>query len=133
MKQLDKIFEEKLFELNQARSEVSEKLKNFKQMQRLKIMDVQRRLFNEQLSKQISPEQLNQMKTAIEQLREDIQHFKMNKCSITIVNNDKSNYSYKPNIDVQIRNILDKNENISSGDNILQQGSIKNSVFHIVY
>ncbi|CAF4764762.1 unnamed protein product, partial [Rotaria socialis] len=46
MKKLDKVYEEKLFLLKQAQSEVEEKLKAFKQTQRLKIADVQRRLFN---------------------------------------------------------------------------------------
>ncbi|CAF5054916.1 unnamed protein product, partial [Rotaria socialis] len=43
MKKLDKVYEEKLFLLKQAQSEVEEKLKAFKQTQRLKIADVQRR------------------------------------------------------------------------------------------
>ncbi|CAF3110605.1 unnamed protein product [Rotaria socialis] len=122
MKKLDKVYEEKLFLLKQAQSEVEEKLKAFKQTQRLKIADVQRRLFNSQLNKQINLEQLNQMKTTIEQLREDIHQFRTNDCSITLINNDQMNYSYKPNIDIQLKNkILNGNEIITEVDNGLNQ------------
>ncbi|CAF3295637.1 unnamed protein product [Rotaria socialis] len=145
MKKLDKVYEEKLFLLkqaqseveeklkafkqtqrlkiaDQAQSEVEEKLKAFKQTQRLKIADVQRRLFNSQLNKQINLEQLNQMKTTIEQLREDIHQFRTNDCSITLINNDQMNYSYKPNIDIQLKNkILNGNEIITEVDNGLNQ------------
>jgi hypothetical protein len=103
MKQLDQIYEEKLYELTQIHSQVDEKLNKFKQIQQMKITGIQRRLFNSQLNKQISIEQLNRMKTAVEQLREDIQQFKTNQCSITVVNNDQMNYSYKPNIDIQLK------------------------------
>ncbi|CAF3930012.1 unnamed protein product [Rotaria magnacalcarata] len=122
MKKLDKVYEEKLCLLKQAQSEVEEKLKTFKQTQRLKIVDAQRRLFNSQLSKQINLEQLNQMKTTIEQLREDIHQFRTNDCSITLINNDQMNYSYKPNIDIQLKSkILNDNGIIPEVDNDLNQ------------
>ncbi|CAF1937755.1 unnamed protein product [Rotaria magnacalcarata] len=122
MKKLDKVYEEKLCLLKQAQSEVEEKLKAFKQTQRLKIVDAQRRLFNSQLSKQINLEQLNQMKTTIEQLREDIHQFRTNDCSITLINNDQMNYSYKPNIDIQLKSkILNDNGIIPEVDNDLNQ------------
>ncbi|CAF3667157.1 unnamed protein product [Rotaria sordida] len=122
MKQLDKIYEAKLFELKQAHSEVEEKLSKFKQIQRFKITGIQRRLFNSQLSKQIGFEQLNQMKTAVEKLREDIHQFKTNQCSIKLVNNDQMNYSYKPNIDIQLeKKISDENKTIIKINNDLNQ------------
>ncbi|CAF3016466.1 unnamed protein product [Rotaria sp. Silwood2] len=122
MKQLDKIYEEKLFELKQAHSKVDEKLKKFKQIQQSKLTSIKRRLFNSQLSKQIGVEQLNQMKTAVEQLREDVHHFKTNQCSIKLVNNDQMNYSYKPNIDIQLKkNITNDNETITKTDNDINQ------------
>jgi hypothetical protein len=101
MKQLDKIYEDKLFQLKQFRSQVDEKLNKFKQTQQMKMTGIQRQLFTSQLNKQISSEQLNRMKIAVEQLREDIHQFNSNQCSITLVNNDQMNYSYKPNIDIQ--------------------------------
>jgi len=102
MKQLDKVYEQKLFELNQAHFEVKEEVKNFQQNQQKQILDI-RRLFNAKLNKQISLEQLNRMKTTVEQLREDLQRFQINQCSITLINNDQINYSYQPNIDIQIK------------------------------
>jgi hypothetical protein len=107
MKELDKIYEQKLFELKLAHSEVEEKLKDFKQIQQMKLNGIQRRLFNSQLSKQISLEQLNRMKSTVEELREDIHQFKTNQCSIAVVNNDQMNYSYKPNIDIQFKKKID--------------------------
>ncbi|CAF0919830.1 unnamed protein product [Rotaria sp. Silwood1] len=130
MKQLDKIYEEKLFELKQAHLEVDEKLNKFKQNQRSKITSIQRRLFNSQLNKQIGIEQLDQMKTAVEQLREDVHQFKTNQCSIKLVNNDEMNYSYKPNIDIQLqKKILHDNETIIKINNDINQtyNSSKNS------
>jgi len=103
MKQLDKVYEQKLFELKQMHIEVKGKVKNFKQSQQMKIIDI-RRLFNSKLNKQISLEQLNRMKTTVEQLRNDIHQFQTKKCSISVVNNDQLNYSYKPNIEIQLKN-----------------------------
>ncbi|CAF0720221.1 unnamed protein product [Adineta steineri] len=113
MKQLDKIYEQKLFELKQTHCDTNKQLKIFKQIQQTKLNDIQHRLFNSQLSKQISLEQLNRMNLAIEQLREDIHQFKTNQCSITLVNNDQMNYSYIPNIDIQFKKkIADENKTI---------------------
>jgi len=112
MKELDKIYEEKLFQLKQLHIEVKEKVKNFKQIQQIKINDI-RRLFNSKLNKQISIEQLNQMKINVEQLHKDTHQFKTNQCSITLINNDQINYSYKPNIDIQFKKkILDENQGL---------------------
>jgi hypothetical protein len=102
MKQLDKVYEQKLFELKQAHFEVKEEVKTFQQNQQKQILDI-RRLFNAKLNKQISLEQLNRMKTTVEQLRKDLQRFQINQCSITLINNDQINYSYQPNIDIQIK------------------------------
>lgn len=102
MKELDKVYEQKLFELKQAHLEVKNQVKNFQENQQNKITEI-RRLFNSKLNKQISLEQLNRMKTTVEQLRADIQRFQTNQCSITLINNDQINYSYKPNIDIQIK------------------------------
>jgi hypothetical protein len=117
MKQLDKIYEQKLFELKQTHIEVKEQVKNFKEIQRIKIMEI-RRLFNSKLNKQISFEQLNRMKTTVEQLHKDIQQFQTNTCSIKVVNNDQMNYSYKPNIEIQFKKDI-------SNENDFNQGFIK--------
>jgi hypothetical protein len=116
MKQLDQVYEQKLFELKQLHSEVKVKIKNFKQIQQIKINDI-RRLFNSKLNKQINFEQLNRMKITVEQLRKDIHQFQTNQCSIALVNNDQINYSYKPNIDIQLKEkISEENQTIVNED-----------------
>lgn len=125
LKQLDKVYEEKLLELKQGKSEIEQRLKNFKQDQRLKIINAKNRLFTPEINKQINSDRLKQMKKIIHELHEDIQQFQANECSITLVNNDQMNYSYKPNVEIRLKKkISDTIENISVSDNDFDQGSI---------
>jgi ribosome recycling factor len=114
MKELDKVYEQKLFELKQMHTEVKNKIKNFKQNQQTKIIDI-RRLFNSKLNKQINFEQLNRMKTTVEQLHKDVHQFQTNQCSISVVNNDKMNYFYKPNIEIQFKNEISDEYDLNQG------------------
>jgi hypothetical protein len=114
MKELDKVYEQKLFELKQMHTEVKNKIKNFKQNQQTKIIDI-RRLFNSKLNKQINLEQLNRMKTTVEQLHKDVHQFQTNQCSISVVNNDKMNYFYKPNIEIQFKNEISDEYDLNQG------------------
>ncbi len=102
MKELDKVYEEKLFELKQTHLNVKDQVKNFQENQQKQINEI-RRLFNGKLNKQITLEQLNRMKITVEQLRAGIQRFQTNQCMISLINNDQNNYSYKPNINIQIK------------------------------
>lgn len=101
MKQLDKIYEQKLDELHRLHNEVKDNLKNFKEIQQKKLVNI-RRLFNSKLNKQINFEQLNQMKIAVEQLRKDIHQFQRNQCEIKLDDNEQMNYSYQPNIEIHL-------------------------------
>lgn len=119
MKELDKIYEQKLHHLQQIHNEVKEKVEKFKEIQSIKITDI-RRLFNSKLNKQISSEQLDRMKLTVEQLREDIQQFQTDYCSIKLVNNNQMNYSYKPNIEIRFeKDIFQENQGLIIEKNLL--------------
>lgn len=84
MKQLDQIYENQLADLKRAQIEMKKKVKQFQDDQRQKILSI-RRLFNSKLNKQISLNQLNQMKSTIEQFRDDIQQFQLTHPSISFI------------------------------------------------
>lgn len=81
-KQLNEIYQQRLFELQQAHLKINEKLAHFKQNQRNRLEDINQRLFNSTLNKQISIEQLHQLKTIIEQLQEEFRQFQTDQFKI---------------------------------------------------
>ena len=77
MEQLKEIYQQRLFELTETHLTINEKLAHFKQNQRNRLEDIRQRLFNSKLNKQISIEQLHQLKTIIEQLQEELHQFQI--------------------------------------------------------
>lgn len=101
MKQLDQIYENQLADLKRAQIEMKKKVKNFQESQRKKILDI-RRLFNSKLNKQISLEQLNRMKSTIQQFREELEQFQLTQPSITFIPHAENQSPSKAHIGTQI-------------------------------
>ena len=101
MKQLDQIYEKQLADLKRAQIEMKKEVKNFQESQRKKILDI-RRLFNSKLNKQISLEQLNRMKSTIQQFRVDIDQFQHIQSSVTFIPRAENHSPSKVHIGTQI-------------------------------